>query len=346
MDDELKVHLDKLREETKQRFTALFEPEQQSVIEMALLSGMPDFDSLAEDALKAMNEAMDTVRVRVDAPEKWPEAKDINFRWTFKALQGLLAFDLRAISRMEEDEILKMVPRGKDAIERQNAMAMFVILTIERGWGKTFPGETPAAKVAWIEEQLTGQMGVYQEMNAAIQALSGYATLDQWLIPRDKSGRNAAALDRSVEAMTETVEIDDPAAWAKIAMGEQFYRIHRAGITYEWPVQPVPVKRDREISKLTEDPDAPMVVQHAPGTGRPCGSKPNPDDPAYLATLTRNAHLRQMLHIEAALPFELPGTNDEEKCAWLAQRPAGDVDALYKFVTRDIHNLSLATDFF
>jgi len=345
--------LQALRKQTQDRFATLFEPEKNAVLEAAMLA--PDttsFESLDTENLTAVGRAMDGVRLLVDSPDKWPEAKDIKYQWTFQALQGLLAFDLRAISQAEESEIVGMVPRVEKGNksdeefqrEQQMFMAQHVVLTLERGWGKEFPGKTAAEKVAWIENQLAGQAGVYTEMNAAIQALSGYGTMPMWLIPRDASGRTSAVVDR--EKPATTVAISDPEAWAKIAVGKQMYRIHRAGITYEWPTVPVPTKIDREISQQTSDPDPPQIVQYAPGTGRPTGSKPDPNDSAYVATLERNMRLRQMLHIEAALPFDIPGANADEKCAWLAQRPAGDVDALYKFVTVDLHNLGLATDFF
>jgi len=357
--DEEKVKeqaLQALRKQTQTRFATFFEPEQRAALEAALLAPeTTSFAELPEETLTALNTAMDGVRVQVDSPDKWPEAKDVRYEWMFDSLQGKVAFNLRAISRTEEDEIIAAVPtptrsddkpKAEAERESQMTMAMFALLTIERGWGGVFPGKTPKEKVEWADENLAGQIGVYEGVRSTIEALSGYGTMTEWLIPRDKSGRTAAVTGSDAQAAITPVSIANPEAWAKIATGDQVYRIHRAGLTYEWPIRPVNVKRDREISKQTEDPEPPQVQQYSPGINRPCGSKPNPDDPAYIATLERNMRIRRMLHIEAALPFDIPGANEDEKCAWLAQRPAGDVKNLYHFVTVDMHNLGMATDFF
>lgn len=284
-------------------------------------------------------EPPDVNEVIVKAPEDWPEAVDVRGIVNIEMPDGLMEFDVRALSHAEAFEINgkypmpadlgpKATPAEKAAHAEAVGMAKLSrwIAAVNLCW-KPLPGETMEAQAAWAMKNLYRNDEIVS-LYAAIRVLSG---------------RNL--LERNNPNNQNKIVVDDPARWAEITQKVYEFRVpHQNAPELVFKVKGMPAARVAEIEKLTEAPEPPIKPVRGP-RGRVEGAQPDPRDPAYLQTLRALDVYRDLLILESALSFEIPGSTQAEKVSWIGRRPFDEVDQLRAFVCWRVANIQDRADF-
>jgi hypothetical protein len=250
-----------------------------------------------------------------------------------------MEFDVRALSHAEAFEINgkypmpadlgpKATPAEKAAHAEAVGMAKLSrwIAAVNLCW-KPLPGETMEAQAAWAMKNLYRNDEIVS-LYAAIRVLSG---------------RNL--LERNNPNNQNKIVVDDPARWAEITQKVYEFRVpHQNAPELVFKVKGMPAARVAEIEKLTEAPEPPIKPVRGP-RGRVEGAQPDPRDPAYLQTLRALDVYRDLLILESALSFEIPGSTQAEKVSWIGRRPFDEVDQLRAFVCWRVANIQDRADF-
>lgn len=271
--------------------------------------------------------------IDVDAADKWPAASTITEQCIRQTVKGPIAFKLRAISVAEWDAIWAATPDPEPptvtqhGVEKPNpedknhkralADAAFarLVAIVDRCW-QPLPGETLAAKVAWASEHLQ-RGGEIASVSDAIIDLSGFR----------RGGQEAEPTS------TETpVEVGSPEEWAKSTEAGAVFTFAHGAQTLRFSLRGVSNAKIKSIETATEPGPPPLTgVSTSNIPGRRSTPQPNPDDPGYRARCDGLRKIADALLIEAACGFVLPGKNDE-KAAWLCDRPMWEVHALLQFI--------------
>ena len=277
--------------------------------------------------------------VVVKAPEDWPEAVNVRGVVNIETPDGSAEFDVRALSHAESFEIngkyqmpadLGKNPTAAEKTAYAEAVGQAKlsrwIATVNLCW-RPLPGDTMEAQSAWVMKNL------YRND----EILSLYAAI------RMLSGRNL--LDQNNPNNPKKVRVDDPAKWAEITQKVYEFRVpHQNGPELVFKVKGMPAARVAEIEKLTEAPEPPVKPVRGP-RGRVEGAQPDPRDPVYLQTLRTLDVYRDLLILESALSFTIPGETQIEKIAWIGRRPFDEVDQLRAFVCWRVANIQERADF-
>ena len=278
--------------------------------------------------------------IHVKKPEDWPEAVDVRGVVPIESPDGVMQFNVRALSHAEFREIsdrhpmpadlgLKATGAEKTAHAEATGLAKLHrwIAAINLCW-KNLPGETMDAQAQWALKNLYRNDEIVS-LYAAIRRLSGVGLLDA-----NKPG-----------STNSVVVVDDPAKWAEITQKVYEFRVaHPESPELVFKVKGLSSARVSEIDKLTEAPEPP--IKPVRGTrGRVEGAQPDPNDPGYQKTLRSLDVYRDLLILESALAFEIPGATQAEKVAWLGRRPFDEVDQLRAFVCWRVANIQERADF-
>lgn len=278
--------------------------------------------------------------VIVKAPEDWPEAVDVRGIVNIEMPDGVAAFDVRALSHAEAFEInskypmpAELGPKATPAEKTTHAESVGMaklsrwIAAVNLCW-KPLPGETMEAQAAWAMKNLYRNDEIVS-LYAAIRVLSG---------------RNLLEHNNPTQAQNKVL-VDDPAKWAEITQKIYEFRVpHQRAPELVFKVKGMSAARVAEIEKLTEAPEPPVKPVRGP-RGRVEGAQADPKDPAYLQTLRALDIYRDLLILESALSFEIPGATQAEKVAWIGRRPFDEVDQLRAFVCWRVANIQERADF-
>ncbi|MFH1605163.1 MAG: hypothetical protein ABIH03_14810 [Pseudomonadota bacterium] len=284
-------------------------------------------------------EDTEVAEVVVKAPEDWPEATDVRGSVSLDMPDGTAKFDVRALSHAEHNEIIlkypvpqmpgdKASPAEKTAWGEVAGMAKLScwIAAVNACW-KPLPGETVEAQAAWALNNLYRNDEILS-LYAAIRVLSGRNLLE---FNNPNSGKS--------------ISVDDPSRWAEITQRVYEFRIpHPNSPTLVFKVKGLSAARVAEIDKLTEVPEPPIKPVRGP-RGRVEGAQPDAKDPKYLQTVRSLDIYRDLLILESALSFEIPGATQAEKIAWIGRRPFDEVDQLRAFVCWRVANIQDRADF-
>jgi hypothetical protein len=287
---------------------------------------------LPEDTPEVVNEVV------VKNPDDWPEAVNVRGIVSIDIPDGVANFDVRALSHSECNEINGKYPlpllgeRATPAEKTANAEGVGMaklsrwISAVNLCW-KPLPGETLEAQATWAMKNLYRNDEIVS-LYAAIRILSGRNLLEQ---------NNLGG--------AKPVTVDDPSKWAEITQRVYEFRIaHANAPVLVFKVKGLSAARVSEIEKLTEAPEPP--IKPVRGTrGRVEGAQPDPQDPTYRKTLRSLEIYRDLLILESALSFEIPGSTQAEKVAWIGRRPFDEVDQLRAFVCWRVANIQERADF-
>lgn len=279
------------------------------------------------------------VLVTVNKPEDWPEAKDVKSTVEIETLNGIMEFDIRALSYGEDEELEERLHRptapeenasvAEKAIYAEQLRDLWmarIVSIIDMCW-QPLPGDNISDKIKWSAENF--------RRNGELEYLSNLIL--------SLSGMNGGQIEPNVAAPKVKA---DPANWAKQSQARTNYLISRAGVTLAFPMVGLSQLKQNQIQAATRPPQPPERPKKHRLTGRVEGMEPNLNDPGYKKACTMVAEQRKVLQLEAALPFELPGADLNEKYAWLRKRPAYEIISLLGHLYHNLTGYRTRKDFF
>jgi len=148
----------------------------------------------------------------------------------------------------------------------------------------------------------------------------------------------------------KSIVIDSAEKWITANQVNATFRFRRGDEIIEIPLKGISGKRYDEIERLTKDPIPPTKSKSKFKSAILQGKEDDDDvldykDPQYIHECDERLKLRQLLYIDAALTFDIPGDKPSEKQEWLDERIPGEVQNLYLFISSELLNLRALTDF-
>jgi hypothetical protein len=135
-----------------------------------------------------------------------------------------------------------------------------------------------------------------------------------------------------------------------VAQSGSTFRMSRPGEDYiiEIPLKQLSEKVKSQIDEQTPDPIPPSKPGKNPASGKVDAAYPEYawNDPGYKRKKRANDRKKDILRLEAILPFSIPGTTIEEKYSWIGDRLLGDVLKLRNFVDGEVVNYRKRFNFF
>jgi len=279
---------------------------------------------------------------QVTAPEHWAPATDVKEERSISTVRGQMKFMLRALSYAEEnltfvhspDPEPPEVKRGMIMVKNPDdpdykdrlAAAKFrrYVETIDKCWS-SLPGATLEEKVEWAQEHLWrggDMLNLYYE----ILSVSGYGRAQK---PEDES----------------EIAISTPQQWMESSKVPTLYSFERAGERLVFSVKGISSAKMKQIELSTDPGQPPVELTKSPAGDRRGIPVPNYDNPRYKRKVEECHEARNVMMLENALGFSVPGTTVQEKIAWVGQRPSGEVSELIRFLKQDVMSYRSNTDF-
>jgi hypothetical protein len=296
----------------------------------------------------------------IDKAEKWEEAEVFQSPCQIRipGTNQLVQLQLRGLSYQQWDQIERKFPRprpvdlskpNQSAQNREELQATFEqrehqmklnrrCEIFELALGKPIPGGSKEEKIAWLNQMGSGDMEALFDRIADHQSnMSDGPVL-------------ALYLQQAIEKSMEVVEVDSLETWSTLSAAGTFFRMQRPFEDYiiEFPLKQLTEETKRNIATATKDPVPPSKPGRNPVTRQPDPSIPeyNFDDPAYLRAMHSTAQKRLLLHLEAVLPFEIPGLRQEDRFEWIGKRLLGDVVRLRNFIEDELIEYRNRLNFF
>lgn len=281
----------------------------------------------------------------VDTADKWESAEVFKspFQMRVPGKNQIVQFQLSGISYNQWDQIERKFPRPRPIeINKPNRDQLQAALEqreyemklnrrceiFEVAIGKPIPGSTKEEKAAWLNQMGAGEVSVLFDHIVDYQSNMSDGTLLQ------------SYVQQAIEKNMEVVEVDSLETWASLSCAGSFFRMQRPFEEYilEFPLKQLTEETKRNIATNTKDPVPPSKPGRNPVNNRPDPSIPeyNYDDPAYLRAMHATAQKRLLLHLEAVLPFQIPGIKQEDRLEWIGKRLLGDVVRLRNFIEDEI----------
>lgn len=290
-------------------------------------------------------QADESAVVEVKKPEDWPEATAVNYSIQLPDGPQILQFDVRALSLGEDIEIQNMFsdpvpPKAKrgdievddlddDGYQNELAEIEFnkMVATIDKTW-IAIPGETIEEKSKCAQEKLWRQ-GLLKSLFLEILRLSGFSAGEQIAVAGAREVKVASVEDLAKQMQADKIY--------RLICGKKDLHFTLHGIS----------SLDLKNIEISTDP-GPPPLQDAPRRAGRGGGVPtrNPLDPDYRAKLKQCSDERNLLILQAAIGFEIPGKDVAQKIEWLRLRPSGQVHSLLTFIKADVLTYRDKTDFF
>jgi hypothetical protein len=282
--------------------------------------------------------AIDDVII-MDTPEKWLPCKDIECEVAVNTpMNTTIKFAVRPLTCGKQVEFIERFRfKGKfDYENKEHEKVLMKLLRLHRAvlidhcW-KEIPGGTPEAKAQWIDKNIA-RAGDIDALEEQIMQASG----------RVKSVPGAQWTETKEMVTFKDSIVPSPEQWAEHSQTRIILCMKVRGKTLKFPVVPVPPQTTLELNVATE-PGPPPKTAKKQG-GKVVGWDENTEAPAYRDKLARKLAERWARFIEAGLGWDIPGKTSEQKVAWLRERPAEEVKALYEFITVDLAGVRDFTD--
>lgn len=282
--------------------------------------------------------------VVVDQADKWPEAASVKGSTIIDTFGGQMEFEYRAMSYAEymaqNEEVPDPVPpmREINGMERPDldnpdhqlaeAECSFkrMVRAIDMCW-RSLPGDNLGEKVKWVQENFYREgeiIHLYQQIMRV-------------------SGLSAGAPVMPVS--TASVVKADPQSWATNSRHRVGYAIRRAGVELVFELSGLSQVKQNQIASATRPPDPPMKPKKNRLTGRPEGTFADVNDEKYRRACADMKKFERVLQLEAALPFSIPGTTNEDRHEWLGKRPAFEVLNLLSHLNANVTSYRERSDF-
>lgn len=287
----------------------------------------------------------------IDKPEKWLPAKEHTHQISLRTpgTNNAKRFNLSAISYKDWEKIedsnplpeAKMDDYGQENVNDPSYLEAHAkvaeqrnILFVEASLGEKIPGEKPEDKIVWLSKRSAGEFErLVSTIRNTMGAISDGSLLDQYV---------AATMALANKTPVVVSEVKSLADWEEVSSNDSYgsFRICRPFENYivEFPVKAISTEQRMQIEKLCNPPIAPKGPYVDPITNRidPRRVAPNYKDPHYLSKVNQMHAKKMLLLVQAALTFDIPGSNDEECMKWLTDRTVGDVIKLRRFIDEEL----------
>lgn len=209
---------------------------------------------------------------------------------------------------------------------------------LEHSSGFIIPGNSLDDKVRWLELRAQGEVDTL--FNYVSDVMGNF--YDNPILSEFTS--------LALRQATNIISVSDFSQWEEAANTETVFRMARPFEKYiiEFPLKSISTKDKQEIDEQTKEPIPPKLPRRDKETGRidPTRLEPNYRDPHYKERLRVINQKRFAMVIQAALMFDIPGGNWEQKYQWISQRIVGDVIRLRNFIDEEILGYKSRYDFF
>lgn len=291
----------------------------------------------------------------VDAPEKWPEAKEFTYEYNMPMLgtQDRLRFPLTGVSLAEWSEVdaSVVVPEwdgevGKESDEfltvKNQAVAHKEVILLEKSLGKPIPGKSSEEKRAFLAQRNPGEIDAL--MLYIRDCACGWSDVDPQLVAEYQELLRKGTLQPEAKQFTS---FDD---WKVATECTYCFRRQRMGDKYilEFPLKGITRADKERIEIETKEPPAPKVPSRdAEGKmDRNAPTKEDRTDPSWLKMARAVYEKETVLLLQATLTFTIPGDNEKEQYDWISKRLVGDVMQLKKYIQTDLLTFTSRYNFF
>lgn len=277
----------------------------------------------------------------INTPEKWKEAETFHASYRMPIAGGFQAFPLHGVSLKDwsDANYAVTIPEWEGAegtedagfiLSKQQAILHKQVLVFEKSFGQIIPGDKPEDKIQFLAKRATGEL---EAIYTFIQH-----QMCNWEDASDLLPKYMAVANRST--LNKTKEVISFLDWKEATEASYFFRMQRRGETFlcEFPLKAISQEQKTRIDQeciLPEPPPMPIFKrEERERTGQ--NTRPNRQDPKWLATVRSINEKRTILYFNACLPFTIPGENEKEQYDWVAKRLVGDVDQLKTYIETEL----------
>jgi len=235
----------------------------------------------------------------------------------------------------KKTELYEQLEKEAIALKR---MELFEIAT-----GKKIPGATKQEKINWLESKPAADMDaifIFIRLKLC-NFRPEFGSADEEMLD---------AYERYLQGNSEIVEPDSADDIFSALSSDFCFRFQRPGDDYitQFKMRHISSQDFREIELETKTPEAPIVPFRDALTGSlvPGKTSRNTKDPAYLAKLAAVAKLKTLRILQKCLMFEIPGTSDQERIAWIGERLIGDVLRIKRYIEEEVMGVASRYNFF
>lgn len=322
-----------------------------------------DFDDTDTDIKSDVNEVHIKTKdgesvfnvLRIDTPNKWKEAREIERKYTWKVGSKNINMHLTGISygkwseieenapmpdRPDSDSDDKVVDEYNEKMERQ--LLRKRILVLEAATGFEIPGKSIEEKEEWIKRKGENDLEVlFNYIQSSVCCTENGEVENDYMTALIES-------DLLENSIVDMKSFDD---WEDASNTEHIFRFSRPEEDFiiEIPLKGISKEVRKRIESETKDPLPPKVPKRDKRTRRIDPKLPleyNYNDPGWIKNVQAMAKKRLVLMVSACLTFDIPGNSINEKYTWLSDRLLGDVVKLRNFIRSDLVGFSEYRDFF
>lgn len=274
----------------------------------------------------------------LDSPDKWRAADDfphVIYEMPLLGSQKRLGFKVYPVSaeKWMEIETKYRLPMGDnvDDTEMQKAFLRKQIAILEAAARSSIPGENLDEKFAFLQKRNGGE----------VDALFAYIRNHVCDIDTDSEGPLLSRYNLlSSGNEGELIDINGFEDWSVAEDTTYFFRWQRnfEDFIIEVPLRSISRECNERIEEATKEPEPPKTFARDPVTKKFDHTRQvgNYNDPSFLMKMRKLQQKRTAMYLSEALPFDVPGSNIDEKYEWIAKRIIGDVLRLKKFVEGDV----------